>query len=262
MQYLFTEAGKRRLSELARPSTLFAFDFDGTLSQIVRQHQEAQLAPLIRTQLVELGKVAPTAILSGRSLADLQARVDGAAAHLVGNHGLEGLGASSEALQRARDTCLAWMHQVEARCMPLFTQIGVTVEDKTYSLAIHYRTARWKPAAKHAIRQLLPLLSPAPRVLPGKSVWNLLPPDAPHKGTALLALMTRLGCRAALYIGDDDTDEDVFALPDKRIVTVRIGLKRDSAAQFLLHRRSEITTLLQYLTNVCDQKDWKDTRAG
>lgn len=247
MQYLFTESGKRRLSELARPSTLFAFDFDGTLSKIVRQHQEAQLTAPIRTRLVALAKLAPTAILSGRSIADLRTRVDGAVAHLVGNHGLEGLCASPEALQQARNTCAAWTKQVEERFLPLFKQIGVTMEDKTYSLAIHYRTVRWKPAAKHAVRQLLPLLSPPPRVLPGKSVLNLVPPDAPHKGTALLDLMNRLGCAAGLYIGDDETDEDVFGLDDPRVMTVRVGKTQSSRAQFYVKRQSEVVSAVAYL---------------
>lgn len=40
---------------------------------------------------------------------------------------------------------------------------------------------------------------------------NLVPPDAPHKGSALGALMQREGMERLIYLGDDETDEDVFA---------------------------------------------------
>ncbi len=247
MRYLFSGAGKRRLDELARPTTLFAFDFDGTLSKIVRHHHDAQLAASIRARLVELGRYAPTAILSGRSLDDLRKRVNGAATHLVGNHGLEGSGASAEALRQARDVCRAWMQQVQEHVGPLFEEIGVTVEDKAYSLAIHYRTARRKPAAKRAIKELVPLLSPPPRVVPGKAVLNLVPPDAPHKGTALLDLLKQQGSTAALYIGDDETDEDVFRLEDPLVTTVRVGNSRSSHAQFYVKSQREVSGAIAYL---------------
>jgi trehalose-6-phosphatase len=53
-------------------------------------------------------------------------------------------------------------------------------------------------------------MEPAPRIVLGKSVINLIPAGAPHKGVALLELMVHLKIQCALYIGDDDTDEDVF----------------------------------------------------
>jgi trehalose 6-phosphate phosphatase len=173
--------------------------------------------------------------------------VNGAATHLVGNHGLEGSGTSAEALRQARAICKAWMRQIQGHAGPLFEQIGITVEDKTYSLAIHYRTARRKAATRRAIERLLPLLSPPPRVVPGKAVRNLVPSDAPHKGTALLDLLKHQGCTAALYIGDDETDEDVFRLEDPRLTTVRVGSSRSSHAQFYVKRQREVSGTIVYL---------------
>lgn len=60
--------------------------------------------------------------------------------------------------------------------------------------------------------------------------------------------MHQLQISAALYVGDDDTDEDVFSLPDERIVSVRVGKKAATAAQWYLTRQSQIGQLLQYLT--------------
>lgn len=238
---------------LARAHTLYAFDFDGTLARIVRNHQDAQLAGPIREGLVELGKRACTAIISGRSVADLQVRVAGAVPHLIGNHGLEGLHAVPQVLRQAREMCEAWKQQIGSGCGAELARIGATVEDKTYSLALHYRTSIRKREAREVAFKVLAQLSPAPRILLGKDIVNMIPGGAPHKGVALLELMYQLNRTAALYVGDDETDEDVFSLPDARIVTVRIGKKKTSTARFYLERQSEITELLRHLINAHDK---------
>lgn len=80
-----------------------------------------------------------------------------------------------------------------------------------------------------------------------------MPPTALHKGTALLDYMRRLDCSAALYVGDDETDEDVFTLRDAHILTVRVGKKKGSAARYFLKRQEEITEVLRLLVEVSDQ---------
>jgi trehalose 6-phosphate phosphatase len=61
-------------------------------------------------------------------------------------------------------------------------------------------------------------------------------------------LMDRLACERALYVGDDETDEDAFLLAATRpVVTVRIGPNRGSRAEYFLNAQSEIDTLLQRL---------------
>jgi hypothetical protein len=52
-----------------------------------------------------------------------------------------------------------------------------------------------------------------------------LPNGSPHNRFALVKMMTKLDLKCAFYIGDDDTDEDVVSLPDRRIISVRIGKK-------------------------------------
>ncbi len=247
MQYLLRAPGKRALQRLVTgDATLYAFDFDGTLARIVQDRQAPKLSQAIRDALQTLSAHAPTAIISGRSLDDLRPRINGAAAHLVGNHGLEGLHTSPLVMQQALDCCQAWKRTV-GKFQESLDQAGVVVEDKTYSLTFHYRQACSVQAAREAIFRVIPHLGPTPRLVLGKSVVNVIPPGTPHKGAALLELMHQLKSSTALYVGDDDTDEDVFSLPDERIVSVRIGKKAVSAADYYLERQSEITTLLTYL---------------
>ena len=247
MRDVLTASGKRVLDRIAEQSAaFFAFDFDGTLARIVQDRDAAVLTQPIREALHTLALKAGTAIISGRALVDLQPRVEGIPTHLVGNHGLEGLHTSERVMHQARDCCRAWLKTVLKEQQHL-TKAGVVVEDKTYSLTFHYRQASSSQDAREAIFHTAAFLSPAPRLVMGKAVVNTIPPGSLHKGSAMLELMHQLQSPAALYVGDDDTDEDVFSLPDERIVTVRIGKKATSAAQFYLQRQSQIGSLLQYL---------------
>ena len=253
MEYLLTDRGRSELEALLTVHSLFAFDFDGTLAKIVRDRHTAQLGRPIRFWLGELAKRAPTAIISGRSVEDLQARVGNTVPYLIGNHGLEGLHVTQQVVQQARNICKGWKQLIEERFGIELTRCGVFVEDKSYSLSFHYRNAGRKDNARALVFQVLAELSPLPRIVLGKAVVNVVPAAAPHKGAALLELMYQLNCTAALYIGDDDTDEDVFSLPDTRILTVRIGKNKISAARFFLKRQTEITEVLRSIVKTGDR---------
>lgn len=253
MEYLLTDRGRSELEALLKVHSLFAFDFDGTLAKIVRDRHNAQLGRPIRFWLGELAKRAPTAIISGRSVEDLRARVGSAVPYLIGNHGFEGLHATQQVVQQARDICRGWKQLIEERFGAELMRCGVFVEDKSYSLSFHYRSADRKDEAQALVFRVLAELSPLPRIVLGKAVVNVVPAAAPHKGAALLELMHQLNCTAALYAGDDDTDEDVFSLPDTRILTVRIGKKKISAARFFLKRQTEITEVLRSIVKTGDR---------
>ncbi len=247
MHDVLSTPGKRVLDRLAgQAGSLFAFDFDGTLARIVQDRHAAILTGATRDALSALAAAAPTAVISGRSLDDLRPRVEGIPAHLIGNHGLEGLHTSERVMHQAQDCCRAWLKTV-AKDESNLTQAGVAVEDKTYSLTFHYRQACSPQLAREAIFHTISTLAPSPRLVLGKAVVNAIPSGNLHKGSAMLELMHQLRSSAALYVGDDDTDEDVFSLPDERIVSVRIGKKAASAAQWYLARQSQIGLLLQYL---------------
>ncbi len=253
MNYLLTETGKAEIGALLKARSLYAFDFDGTLAKIVRDHHAARLARPIRFWLEALAKRAPIAIISGRSVEDLRLRVGTAVPHLIGNHGSEGPHTRPEDLRRVRETSLGWLQLINGRFQNELTRRGVVVENKSYSLSFHYRTADQRDEARALISRIVAELSPPPRIVLGKSVVNVMPPTALHKGTALLEYMRRLDCSRALYVGDDETDEDVFALRDARILTVRIGKKNESSARYFLKRQAEITEVLRLLVEVGDQ---------
>ena len=243
MKPLFSKASLMILESLSFTKTLFAFDFDGTLSRIVRIPQDAGTTPTTNELMNQLSGLVPVAVVSGRSLSDLRHRLQFKPQFLIGNHGIEGLNRNTGSIKEAQTACDSWRDKLKG----IEFGPGVEIEDKTYSLAIHFRRSRNKKMAKERIKEAILSLNPEPRIVTGKSVVNILPSAAPHKGAALLELMNTAGVKHAFYIGDDDTDEDVFDLPGARIMTVRVGYKKSSHAQFYIQRQSQINSLLRTL---------------
>lgn len=244
MRYLLSPPGERRLRELAGSHTLYAFDFDGTLAPIVSDPERARASTGVLRLLDELARTAPVAVISGRRRSDLVPRVPPSVRYLVGNHGNEG--AQGVDMEAMRVACEAWRHQLSAHG-PEMTELGITLEDKTYSLALHYRLARQREAAAAMVYDLASQLAPAPRLIGGKYLLNLLAPSAQTKFEALVSLAAREHAAHVLFVGDDDTDEFVFAQAPAHWTTVRVELEQSSSAQYFLHQQSGVAMLLDFL---------------
>ncbi|MBS1958169.1 MAG: trehalose-phosphatase [Bdellovibrionales bacterium] len=248
MKYLFSELGKKVLESLSFTQTLYAFDYDGTLAPIVDDPEAAKATKETERLLNQLSMVASVVVISGRSVADLRRRTALHVNRLIGNHGLEGLGVHRESITNSESTCYKWVQALKRSWGTLKKDPGVFIEDKTYSLALHYRRSRQKQVVRRVLFAKINKLEPQPRVILGKSVINLIPKEGPHKGMALLEAMSKLNLRCAFYIGDDDTDEDVFSLGgSQQIISARVGQKKASQAKFYIKRQSEMNRLLRRL---------------
>lgn len=231
------------LESLSFTRTLYAFDYDGTLSKIVPNPQDATLSRRTVELLRRFADRVPLAVISGRSIGDLKGRLGFRPEFIVGNHGIEGLQTDSKLLLEARRKTSLW----ERKLKQFEFGHGVEIENKIFSVAVHFRSSPRKKFVRDEIKRAVASLDPAPRIVTGKSVLNLLSEGAPHKGIALLELMKISNARRAFYIGDDDTDEDVFSLDDPRIVSARIGYHRKSGARYFLRRQSQMNQLLKVL---------------
>jgi trehalose 6-phosphate phosphatase len=241
MKHILAAGQSPILEQLSWSNVLLGFDFDGTLAPIVSDPDRA--APRARTlrKLGELVRLYPCVVISGRSVADLEPRLAGVPLRgLIGNHGIEPWRGSDE----LRRTVARWRTGLERVLAPVE---GVVVEDKELSLAIHYRRSRSKKAARAAIVRALGTLADA-RIIGGKQVVNVLPLGAPHKGVALERERDRLGCDTALFLGDDETDEDVFALDRPgRLFGIRVGRAPASQASYYVRDQREVDALLDRL---------------
>jgi trehalose 6-phosphate phosphatase len=233
------------LVQVARGPALLAFDFDGTLAPIVSDREGAAMRRRTAWLFTRVCALYPCAVISGRSQSDVGGRLAGAQVrYVVGNHGMEpgtDLGAFEEEMARAGQILVAALRGYG----------GVDVEDKRYSLAVHYRRSRQRRAAREAITRAVASLPIPMRMVPGKLVVNVVPARAANKGDALLRLREAAGAAIALYVGDDVTDEDVFRLDQPgRLLTVRVGVSGKSAAGYALRDQREIDTLLVRLVRL------------
>ena len=236
-----------RLRQFVAGPVAVVFDFDGTLAPIVRDPERAALRPRTRQLLGRVASRYPTAVLSGRSQEDVAARLDGLPlAYVVGNHGAEWAWTPYNG-RRIAERIAAWHAALRTR---LDGADGVVIEDKGYSLAIHFRRARDRDRAQAqilaALRELRGLV-----VTQGKAVVNVLAAEAPDKGAALRSLQQRLECARAIYVGDDANDEAAFALDgNDSVLAVRVGASRDSHASCYLRGQVQIDSFLEVLARL------------
>jgi trehalose 6-phosphate phosphatase len=253
MIYLLSEEGRRALRALAAKSILYAFDFDGTLARISRARDTVKLSQSIHGWLSELAKRAACAVVSGRALSDLAPRVNGAVLYLIGNHGIEGSLTPAPTLLLADGICQGWKRDLSIRFAQSLKDLGVQVEDKRYSLTLHYRGVEAPVRVRTAVLFLLQQLSPAPCVIFGKFSVNALPPGQGGKGPAVLALMVQLKQTGLFFVGDDETDEGVFGLREGLAMGVRVGHHSESRAQYYVKRQGEMEEVIQFLVRRIDR---------
>jgi trehalose-phosphatase len=206
----------------------FVLDFDGTLSPIVDRPDDAAPAPGALEAIADLAEICEVAVLSGRALGDLEARLGEVPEGLllVGGHGSEArrpdgtyepltdLDAGREVLDELESSLRGLVDETD----------GWLVERKSTSLAVHHRRV-----AADAADALLPTVharmedaadeGPGFVLLGGKAVLELKLRGI-DKGRALAWIDEQAADRAdqlpdrppivPLVFGDDTTDEDAF----------------------------------------------------
>lgn len=229
------------LADFACSSVLLAFDYDGTLAPIASTPARARMRRATRRLLSQVARRYPCVVISGRTHADLMTRLGGVPLwQIFGNHGLEPWAPPEGATRSVR----TWVRHLRAA---LDVYPGVVIEDKKYSATIHYRSARAKADVRRAIARAVATLDNV-RVVGGTQAVNLLPSAGADKGIALQRARRVLACETAIYVGDDDTDEDAFgSAPPVQLLGIRVGRARRSRARYRLRTQEDIDRLLQTL---------------
>ena len=124
---------------------------------------------------------------------------------------------------------------------------GAVLENKGLTLSLHYRLVP-RPRMPW-LRRLLARLRRETAALPvrwraGRKVWEVLPDVPWHKGAASLYLMRRLRRSFPIALGDDTTDEDIFAALKGRGLSIRIGGPADSGADYYLGPQAQVPRFL------------------
>lgn len=234
-------------------------DVDGTLLDIMAHPDEVRAAPRLRrllgTAAAWLG--GAVALVSGRSIASLDAVFHPLRLPAAGLHGLERRDAGgrvhyptgyAERIAAARGALLEFVQ----------SEAGLLLEDKGAALALHYRGA---PALEQECRRRIELAREAAgedfHVQHGKMVYELKP-SGRDKGTAVSDFMAEAPFRGRrpVFVGDDVTDEDGFrAVNALGGISIRVGDSDRSAAQ---RAAADVAAILDWL-NRCPEAGDADT---
>ncbi|HEX2299012.1 MAG TPA: trehalose-phosphatase, partial [Pseudonocardiaceae bacterium] len=193
-------------------------DYDGTLTPIVDRPEDAVMSGQMRMAVRGLAQRCPVCVVSGRDRRVVQQLMGIDNLVVAGSHGFDiwapdtgtvlhdASPGSAELLAAVTERLGA-----EVRNLP-----GALVEPKTASVAVHYRLVAEpdRSRVKAAVDGVLAAFPGQLKITPGKRVYEVQPKIDWDKGKAVLHLLHALDLDgedvAAVYLGDDITDEDAF----------------------------------------------------
>lgn len=262
MKYAFDYL--QTINELLRAykKIILLTDFDGTLTPIQEHPDMAVLSEEMHQILLNIShsRTFFLGIITGRSLLQIKKLVTIPKILYAANHGIElegpGVRFSSAEAKKAR-------HNLWQVYMQLFTSLrhvkGVYLEDKGYTLSVHYRLVKKARDVEFITNTLTSIIKPygernALFLSTGKKVYEIRPPVTWNKATTIQWLLTNyfpltVGEDALLvYLGDDTADIEVFHALKGKELTIFVGNPSDtSAANYYVNSPDEVKKFLEYL---------------
>jgi trehalose 6-phosphate phosphatase len=206
-----------RQNRLPAPTSSWAyfFDIDGTLADIAPSPSEIVLEQILRNLILQLYDATggALALISGRSIADVDSIFSGADLPVAGQHGLErrsraGKITRHDIMSEKLDFARTRLAEAIAR------HPALKLEDKGLSLALHYRAAPSLASFAHRTMRAVAAATGAEfAAQSGKRVVELKP-SGKNKGEAVREFMLEdpFRGRKPVFIGDDVTDEHGFVV--------------------------------------------------
>lgn len=227
---------------------IFFLDYDGTLvgfnADINKASPDKELYQILENLVNDpKNKVV---IISGRDYQTLEKWFGHIPITLVADHGawqkLDGEWESMPALDASWKKSVQPVLETFADRTP-----GSFIEEKTYSLAWHYRkveTGLGELRAGELVNNLRFITADQGlQILPGNKVIEVKNIEI-NKGKTVFALMQKQQYDFAMAIGDDFTDEDTFKAMPENAVTIKVG-NNSSAAKYFVNDVKEVRTLLE-----------------
>ncbi|NQT00019.1 MAG: trehalose-phosphatase [Candidatus Omnitrophica bacterium] len=231
---------------------VFFLDYDGTLAPIVERPELAVISEKMREVVQRLAEQHTVAIVSGRMKQDVQKLAKIEDIFYAGSHGFEISGPNLSMVQPEAKQAIPLIAQIQSDLTEKLKNIsGVLIEQKKYSVAVHYRLAEARHLVK--IQQEVDNViqnNRTLRMISGKKVFEILPDIDWDKGKAVRWIMQALKLSwsqsRVIYIGDDTTDEDAFRIVRTRGIPILVADQpRASAADFQLFSTDEVRKLFE-----------------
>jgi len=229
---------------------VFFLDYDGTLTPIVASPELAVISQEMKQAVIELSKIHTVAVVSGRMREDVQNLVGIKGIFYAGSHGFDIKGPGG----------FTMIHPIAEKTIPLVSEIieqlkqtlqdmeGVLIEEKKFSVAVHYRNLKKQenlPFIEKTVNDIIQQHNQL-RLLKGKKVFEILPNIDWDKGKAVRWIMNALEIpwdkTSVFYIGDDTTDEYAFRTVVTRGTAIMVtdDPSKPSSADFQLQSPEEV----------------------
>jgi trehalose-phosphatase len=234
-------------------SVVLLLDYDGTLAPLRRRPDRPRLSRHMQKTLVRLNNRSGVHLgfVSGRSMRDLRSRIAMTGVAYAANHGFE-----------LRAEGKRWIHPYAGQMRADLSRIGrnlvgrlktipgASIEDKRYTLSIHFRRVSPSRVGEvlGAVGESVKPFGRRIRLTGGKKVVEVRPAVMWGKGHAVRMLLHRHFRRPAplvVYCGDDATDEDVFRMLPRSAVTIHVGSSTTTHARFAVRKISEVLKFLR-----------------
>ncbi len=236
-------------------------DYDGTLTPIVSQPEDAVLSDEMSETLDELADLCTVAIITGRDMDNVKELVKLDNLIYAGSHGFRISG--PDGLYQENQQAMKLLAKLDSIEKVLQERIGkkisgARIERKRYAIAVHYRNTDEKdiPAIRDHIDEVLKKHTDF-KTGGGKKIIEVKPGIDWHKGRAVEWILDTLGYAGKeniipIYIGDDLTDEDAFdTLADKGI-GILVGFHEETtSARYSLKNVLQVKNFLRMIISHC-----------
>jgi len=241
------------LQKIINKKPAIFLDYDGTLTPIVDNPDEAYLSDDMRSIVKKLAERTQVCMVSGRAVQKVKDFVQLENLVYAGSHGFNITGPDNLHLEpKGGKNALEDLTDIEINLQNSLGKIeNVAFERKKYALTVHYRNVKNKKDVAHIKEEVNKAVHDFENVKfeKGRKLLEIKPNVNWHKGKAILWIMEKLGLNEEdyipFYIGDDVTDEDGFyALCDKGI-TIKVNSHgKKTYADYKLENVEEVKIFL------------------
>ena len=235
---------------------ILLLDYDGTLTPIVNNPQDALLRPKMKSLIKKLqnDKNTEVVIITGRDSNFICKQFDGVECYLACEHGAKFYDYKTKKWRNlVASNKREWFPQA-AQIIKEYTRRtpGSFFEKKNYAIAWHYRNSPQDFGEFQARKLVVDLesgLSHFPvSVILGKKVVEVKSIEA-NKGYFTQWFTSRYaqGGERIFAMGDDKTDEDMFSTLDKEAITLKVGAPENTHASYYIEKQANVGALLKDL---------------
>ncbi|MCF7894213.1 MAG: trehalose-phosphatase [Candidatus Omnitrophica bacterium] len=240
----------------SKEKIIFFLDYDGTLTPIVERPDMAKISDSMQDTVKKLAQKFPVSIVSGRMREDVQSLVGIKDLFYAGSHGFDIKGPNFEVIQPKAKEVIPLVTKIITDLHSKLDKIeGVIIEEKKFSVAVHYRLVKEEDEIKKIKELVDSIISNNKenlKLLSGKKVFELLPNMEWDKGKAIRWITESMKVdwqtTSIVYIGDDTTDEYAFSAIRTRGTGILVSEEdKHSLAHFKLDSPKQVRELFEQI---------------